>query len=54
MNIYEEDGKRVQSLPEWVNRLVEENKRLRERIRELEEVEKCVEYARYLNREKDE
>jgi len=54
MNIYEEDAKRVQSLPEWVNRLVEENKRLRERIRELEEAEKCVEYARYLNREKDE
>jgi len=54
MNTYEEEGKKVESLPQWVNRLVEENKRLLEKLREYEEAEKCLEYAKFLDREKDE
>jgi len=36
MNVYEPTGKKVESWPEWVKRLSEENEELRKRVRDLE------------------
>ena len=36
MNVYEPTGKKVESWPQWVTRLSEENLELKERVEQLE------------------
>ena len=36
MNLYKATGKKIEGWPQWVARLVEENTKLRRKVRELE------------------
>ena len=35
MNVYKATGERLESWPQWVNRLIKENEKLREEIAQL-------------------
>ena len=42
MNIYKPTGKRLESFPQWVDRLIKENEKLLEKIKEYEDRDRIM------------